>query len=364
MFGDWDDKGKLVGPNINKIEAAFGKGVRNALEDILWRMENGTNRNIGNNSMVNNFMNYINGSIGATMFFNARSAVLQTISAANFVNWEDNNLFNAAAAFANQGQYWEDFTYLFNSDMLKQRRSGLTQDLNAAELMQSVARSKTFTGKTAAAIRFILQKGFLPTQMADSFAIASGGATFYRNRINKYVSEGLSKTEAEKKAFVDFQEIAEKTQQSARPDLISQEQASVLGRLVLAFQNTPMQYARIQKKAFLDLINNRGDAKANVSKILYYGFAQNIIFYSLQSALFALPFLDDDEEEDFLEGKKARMLNSMLDGSLRGIGIYGAIVSTIKNMVMRFNIEAEKGGRADYEYVVFRVCKLLSTSRY
>jgi hypothetical protein len=352
VFGDWDDKGKLVGPNINKIEAAFGKGVRNALEDILWRMENGTNRNIGNNSMVNNFMNYINGSIGATMFFNARSAVLQTISAANFVNWEDNNLFNAAAAFANQGQYWEDFTYLFNSDMLKQRRSGLTQDLNAAELMQSVARSKTFTGKTAAAIRFILQKGFLPTQMADSFAIASGGATFYRNRINKYVSEGLSKTEAEKKAFVDFQEIAEKTQQSARPDLISQEQASVLGRLVLAFQNTPMQYARIQKKAFLDLINNRGDAKANVSKILYYGFAQNIIFYSLQSALFALPFLDDDEEEDFLEGKKARMLNSMLDGSLRGIGIYGAIVSTIKNMVMRFNIEAEKGGRADYEYVV------------
>jgi len=218
--------------------------------------------------------------------------------------------------------------------------------------MQSVARSKTFTGKTATAIRFILQKGFLPTQMADSFAIASGGATFYRNRINKYVSEGLSKTEAEKKAFVDFQEIAEKTQQSARPDLISQEQASVLGRLVLAFQNTPMQYARIQKKAFLDLINNRGDAKANVSKILYYGFAQNIIFYSLQSALFALPFLDDDEEKDFLEGKKARMLNSMLDGSLRGIGIYGAIVSTIKNMVMRFNIEAEKGGRADYEYVV------------
>ena len=48
--------------------------------------------------------------------------------------------------------------------------------------------------------------------------------------------------------------------------------------------------------------------------------------------MFALPFLDDDEEEEFMKGKKERMLNSMLDGSLRGIGIYGAIVSTIKNM--------------------------------
>ena len=352
IFGDWNGKGELEGENMNKIEALYGKGVREALQDILWRMENGTNRNIGKNKMVNNFMNYINGSIGATMFFNARSAVLQTISAVNFINWEDNNLFNAASAFSNQGQYWEDFSFLFNSDMLKQRRSGLQQDLNAAELMQSVARTKGFAGKTNAAIRFILQKGFLPTQMADSFAIASGGATFYRNRINKYLSEGMSETEAKEKAFVDFQEIAEKTQQSSRPDLISQEQASVLGRLVLAFQNTPMQYARIQKKAFLDLINGRGDAKSHVSKILYYGFAQNLIFYSLQSALFALPFLDDDEEEEFLKGKKERMLNSMLDGSLRGIGIYGAIVSTIKNMVRRFNIEAEKGGRADYEYVV------------
>ncbi len=69
---------------------------------------------------------------------------------------------------------------------------------------------------------------------------------------------------AKKKAFLDFQEIAESTQQSSRPDLISQQQASVLGRLVLAFQNTPMQYARLQKKAFIGLMNgkaNKADCK-------------------------------------------------------------------------------------------------------
>ena len=33
----------------------------------------------------------------------------------------------------------------------------------------------------------LLKLGFLPTQLADSFAIASGGATFYRNRWNTYL---------------------------------------------------------------------------------------------------------------------------------------------------------------------------------
>ena len=32
-------------------------------------------------------------------------------------------------------------------------------------------------------INKLLKLGFTPTQIADSFAIASGGATFYRNRV-------------------------------------------------------------------------------------------------------------------------------------------------------------------------------------
>ncbi len=67
--------------------------------------------------------------------------------------------------------------------------------------------------------------------------------------------------------------------------MISEQQAGVLGRLILAWQNTPMQMTRLTKKAISDLVNNRGDAKANISKILYYGFIQNIIFGTLQSGL-------------------------------------------------------------------------------
>ena len=37
--------------------------------------------------------------------------------------------------------------------------------------------------------------------------------------------------------------------------------------------------------------------KTHISKILYYGLLQNLIFYTLQNALFALAF-EDEEDED------------------------------------------------------------------
>ena len=63
--------------------------------------------------------------------------------------------------------------------------------------------------------------------------------------------------------------------------LISQQQASALGRLLLAFQNTPAQVTRIFNKSARDFINGRGDQKTNVSKMLYYGAVQGLIFASI-----------------------------------------------------------------------------------
>ena len=67
----------------------------------------------------------------------------------------------------------------------------------------------------------LLKKGFVFTQIADSFAIASGGATFYRNRLNKLVKDGMSEQDKEKQAFLDFYDVAEESQQSSRTDRIS-----------------------------------------------------------------------------------------------------------------------------------------------
>ena len=326
---------------LNKLEAIHGSGYRSALEDSIARMKSGTNRPTIKDKRVNGFLDWLNGSVGAIMFFNGRSAVLQTLSTVNFINFEDNNIFAAAKAFANQKQYWQDFSMLFNSPMLKQRRGGIQSDLNASELARLAEQ-----GGVKAVIGRLLEFGFTPTQIADSFAISAGGATFYRNRVKKYLKLGFDQQTAETRAFEDFQETAEATQQSSRPDKISQEQASVLGRLILAFQNTPMQYNRIIKKSALDLINGRGDTKANISRILYYGAIQNIIFSALQNALFAV-IGDDDEDEEFLDTKVERIANGTLDSLLRGSGIYGAVLSTVKNTIMRFMSEREKGTRAD-----------------
>ena len=350
FFQEFIDNSEIIfsKENLNKIEAIYGSNFREALEDHLYAIINGTNRTFGNNRIVNNFMNWINGSIGATMFFNARSAVLQTISTVNFINWSDNNVFKAAAAFANQKQFWKDFAMIFNSNFLKQRRTGLKTDINAAELAGYISKSKE---PMKAAVNWLLNKGFLPTQIMDSFAIAAGGATLYRNRVKSYIKQGLSKTEAENKAFLDMQEIAEETQQSARPDKLSQQQRSVLGRLILAFQNVTMQYARLGKKATLDLVNGRGDAKTNISKIIYYLGVQNLIFYSLQTALFAMAFGDDDDENnEFFKKKKHRVINGSIDSILRGMGVTGAVISTLKNVALKFHEQEQKPKWKQDEY--------------
>jgi len=332
--------------NLRKIKAIYGDKFVSALKDMLYRMQTGRARPRGQSRLMNMYTNWVNNSVGTIMFFNIRSAVLQLISATNYVNWSDNNPARAAAAFANQPQFWKDFTFIFNSDFLKQRRAGNQRGINEAEISSAVVGAEN---KVKAAISYLLSKGFLPTQIADSFAIASGGATFYRNRIKKYMKEGMNQKQAEEQAFLDLQETTEVAQQSARPDMISQQQAEPLGRLILAFQNTPMQYARIINKSARDLVNGRGDAKTHISKIAYYGFVQGVIFGGLQSAIFAA--MGDEDEEKF-DQKKERILNGMLDSLLAGIGYGGKAISTLKNTVQEYLEQREKGFRADHAYTL------------
>jgi hypothetical protein len=343
---EWQDNVDIIfsEKNLNKLEAAYGARYREALENILKRMKSGSNRLQEGNRLSNRILNYINGSNAAIMFFNTRSAILQTISSINFLNWDFNNPLKAGAAFANQPQYWKDFMKLMNSDFLKDRRNGLRINITESEIADAANTSKN---KAKGVLNYILSKGYAPTQYADSFAIATGGATFYRNRIKDLMKKGVSEADAEKQAMEEFMEKTEENQQSSRPDKISQQQSSDYGRLILMFANTPMQYARLQKRAIQDLTNGRGDSKANVSKIIYYGVVQNIIFNALQQAVFALGFGDDEEDEK--KSKKALdVANGMADSLLRGLGVAGAATSVVKNFLLDIY---ERSGRTRPEYV-------------
>jgi len=321
--------------NMNKMEAAYGTRWREAMEDSIRRMKSGSNKPIGGNRVTEGLLTWLNNSVGAVMFLNTRSALLQTISAVNFINLSDNNIVKAGVAFANQKQFWGDFMTLMNSDYLVERRNGLKINVSESEIADAVRESKN---KPKAAIAFLLSKGFVMTRFADSFAIASGGSTFYRNRLKSLLKSGMDQKAAEAQAFADFKAIAEESQQSSSPSKISQQQASAAGRVILAWANTPMQYARIQKRAAQDLINGRGDWKTNVSKIVYYGAVQNLIFNTLQQAVFALGFGDDDEDDEKKAEKKNKkalsVANGMIDSQLKGLGIFGAASAAMKNTLM------------------------------
>ena len=338
--------------NKAKLRAAYGNDHVEALENMLYRMEYGTSPGT-TGRIEQQWNNWVNNSVGAVMFFNMRSAALQTISAVNYIDWENNNIAKAGLAFANQPQYWKDFSMIFNSDYLKERRQGNQRTVNEAELTSAIRGSKN---KAKAALAYLLEKGFAPTQIADSFAISSGGAAFYRNTVKAYKKSGMTTEEAEAQAFVDFQAKTELGQQSSRPDLISQQQAGGLGRLILAFKNTPMQYNRLMIKAVLDVKNRRGNLKSNLSKIAYYGAVQNVIFNSLQTALFSA--LGDEDEWD---KKTDRIANGMIDSILNGMGLTGAVAVTIKNGYLEYSRQKERGFRGDHTRTLIAFANLSPT---
>jgi len=343
--------------NLNKLEAAYGKSYVTALKDSLRRMRTGRNSTPTNNNVTDGIVRWLNAAVGNIMFLNRRSAVLQLISFTNFINFEGNNLYQAGKAFANQPQYWKDWTMLMNSDYLVDRRDGLKINVNEADIA-TTAKENGFQGVLAK----ILQVGFIPTKMADSAAIATGGASFYRNRVNTYLNEktingtGYTLEQAEKQAMQDFVATAEVSQQSSDPSKISKQQAEPIGRIILAFANTPSQYARIIKRAAQDLKNGRGDAKTHLSRIVYYGVLQNVMFNFLQQAMFAAMMGDDEDEEteELTKAKEAniakksfKVANSMTDGILRGIGVAGAVVSVAKNLAIKLYERSQKTRNQD-----------------
>jgi len=343
--------------NMNKLEAIYGSNFVAALKNILGRMKRGSNRPLSDSKQVENVMDWLNNSVGTIMFLNRKSALLQLISNVNFINWSDNNIVAAGKAFANQPQYWKDVMYLMNSDYLVQRRNGMK--INVAESEIAEASKK---GGMKGVVAYLLNKGFIFTRIADSLAIATGGATFYRNRVNslqKQVNINTGKlytqAEAEAKAFDDFYKISEESQQSSRADRISMQQASGLGRLVLNFANTPMQYARIMKKAVLDLKAGRGDWKTNLSKVLYYGIVQNLIFSAMQAAIFTLLFDEEEEKKDRTMSDKVENIGfSMISSLLRGLGYGGALVDTIISVGREIDVQRQKKS-PDFKEAVWNV---------
>jgi hypothetical protein len=347
--------------NLKKLKGKFGENYVEALQDILYRMKTGRRRPFGKNKLTNALFNWVQDTVGTIMFLNSRSALLQQISFTNFINFDDNNPIAAGKALANTKQFSKDFAFLFNSNFLKQRRSGVKTDVASDEIAKVAEQG----GNSLKAITsLLLKKGFILTQLGDSAAIALGGASFYRNRINTYKKQGLEQKEAEEAAFLDFQETAEETQQSARPDRVSQQQASPAGRIILNFGNVLMQYNRRAIKDIKDLVAKRPMkgktlAQSNMQRVVrisYYYALQSIVFNTLQTAVFA-SFLDEDEDEERTQKRVIRTADQVTDGFLRGFGFGGAVISAGKNIILE-SINQYKSGRPNYDNAALEILSI------
>jgi len=329
--------------NLLKLESLYGTSFIKELNGSFKRMYTGKNEPLKPiNDLESGIMGWTNASVNSIMFLNLKSAALQLISFVNFINWSDNNLVAAGKAMANPKQFVKDFSMLYNSRYLTNRRGGLKFDIesNAVEkiLLDSMYGEKNSMAAFRKFYAQLVKFGYIPTRMADSFAIAFGGASFYRNRLNTYLKD-MTKQKAIEKTMIDFERLAEESQQSSDPSRISSIQIGPWGRLIFAFMNTPFQYARLSKRAFLDLVNGRGDVKTNISKLTYYAFVQSMFFSAAQNLLNVFDliplFKDDDEEEELTPEEKTSYfysVNSWLESQMKMFGIPGVAGIAFKNI--------------------------------
>ena len=74
--------------------------------------------------------------------------------------------------------------------------------------------------------------------------------------------------------------------------------------------------------------------------------------------MFATIFGAEEDDEEALDKKKTRIANNMVDSILRGSGLTGAVLSTIKNVIMTFMEQEKKGFTADHTYTIIQALNL------
>ena len=294
--------------NLGAMDAAYGKVWGREMRNSLRRIVTGKNlpSNMGRaEKAVSDFFARTTGGI---MFLNTRSAVLQMISTTNFAAENPGLTMRGLAS----GKMGEAAKLIANSGWYLSRGAGQTE-LEIAQIFQEGNSSP---------VDAIIKAGYSLTKLGDKGAILLGGTP--------YVAGLLADGKSPEEALRRFVSQAKETQQSSAPERLGGQQTTLTGRLIQSFANTQMQYNRKMQKSLKDMLakgstpKQRGEA---AWKIFYYGAIQNATFTLMQQALFsALDLEDEDEERKVVNG-----LNSMLDVILRGSGIYGSVISVIKN---------------------------------
>ena len=294
--------------NLGAMDAAYGKVWGREMRNSLRRIVTGKNLPSNMGKAEKAVSDFFARTTGGIMFLNTRSAVLQMVSTTNFAAENPGLVVQGITS----GKMGEAAKLIANSGWYLSRGAGQTE-LEIAQIFQEGNSSP---------VDAIIKAGYSLTKLGDKGAILIGGTP--------YVAGLLAQGKSPEEALRRFVSQAKETQQSSAPERLGGQQTTLTGRLIQSFANTQMQYNRKMQKSLKDMLAKGSTPKqrgAAAWKIFYYGAIQNATFTLMQQALFsALDLEDEDEERKVVNG-----LNSMLDVILRGSGIYGSVISVIKN---------------------------------
>ena len=302
--------------NRKAMNAAFGKEWGKSLNANLEGILTGRTRTNDLSKPEQAVLNWFNQSIGGVMLLNMRSGALQLLSMPNYI--VENPAQYSKGIAAGPAKLKEAAQLIIQSGWFKERGGGGT-DLAFEDIFQD--ESIWIGGR---ALNKVLQKGYVVTKAFDKTAILLAGTPLLAGKL----AEGMSVEQA----MTEFITLSDKTQQTVSPERLGAETRGTVGRLIHAFSSVNQLYNKEMHRNVRDLFAKgtpNGDRKKYLAKTVYYGVLQNAAFNVLQQWLFSALDLDDEDE---FNNQALNAGNSGLDTILRGVGIWGAVLSTVKNV--------------------------------
>jgi hypothetical protein len=207
---------------------------------------------------------------------------------------------------------------LFNREIAAAEKSINKSQVDASRL--NLIKGTGWKAVDPRASGYMKDNMMVMTKLGDLGAILYGGQALYKTQLNKYKGEGYGVERAQQMAFNDFVRGVRKTQQSgAIEDLSHLQRRGSWGRMLTLFQNTPLQYLRIELAAMENLLDakRQGDRarQADAAKtLMIYHFVLPATFHAASKGF----YIDDITKTH--EGKDASWLQDpdVLEGLIMG----------------------------------------------
>ncbi len=201
----------------------------------------------------------------------------------------------------------------------------------------------------------LLSKGYVFSSIGDVLTIAIGGAPIYyditQTNKKKYMSEGMSALEAEKKAKQDAEEklfeIIQETQQSSEAMYLSEFQKQSITRIFSSFATATQQYYRKARRAAARMKNKEGNQLQNAYEILHYT-AINAALFQFFSSMFVeyLSGPGEDELEEASRQERIDWIRAMEDVMATVAQGTGALGVALQALILAYK-ESEKSGKPE-----------------